>query len=239
MSNLRASSWIISLTLHGALALSLIEFSSGSAAFDQGTGADALLVEHGVPIESVVVLNDAADVVETAAVEPSQASEASPPPATPVALPEPPSAKPEESSEQASWLKAQPQRTEEREAARPQAQPRAQPEIAAVSEQHRAPAAQNGGDSDLFSAYLRQLREALERAKVNPNTEQAGRVLLRVSVDPSGKVLARDIIEGSGSKALDEAALASLDRASPLPALPAGMGEAPFEFSVPFKFSVH
>ncbi|MDB5570971.1 MAG: putative Protein TonB [Hyphomicrobiales bacterium] len=63
--------------------------------------------------------------------------------------------------------------------------------------------------------------------------KQEGEAAVRFTMDRSGKVLKAAILRTSGSKALDAAALDLLDRAQPLPALPASMKSAQIELVAP------
>jgi protein TonB len=85
-------------------------------------------------------------------------------------------------------------------------------------------------------AYLGQVRKTLERSKINPRSTQTGTVLVRFTVGPKGEVLSRTIERSSGSKLLDDAAMAALDRAAPFPPLPQAIASGPLEVQVPFRF---
>jgi TonB family protein len=99
-----------------------------------------------------------------------------------------------------------------------------------------AAAAHLGGDPTLFTKYLGELRARLEKSKVNPRSRQSGTVLLRFTIDASGQVLSREVAMSSGSRLLDDAAMAALDRAAPFPSMPQEAGRAPLVVSVPFQF---
>jgi protein TonB len=64
-----------------------------------------------------------------------------------------------------------------------------------------------------------------------------GTVIVRFTIDRDGRVAAKSIVTGSGHADLDAEALATLDRAQPLPAPPPEM-TAPRELVVPIQFSV-
>ncbi len=85
-------------------------------------------------------------------------------------------------------------------------------------------------------AYLGTLRKTLERSKVNPRSHISGTVLIRFTVGPKGQLLSREVKSSSGSKVLDDAAMAALDRASPFPPMPDDLAHGPIEVQVPFKF---
>ena len=93
------------------------------------------------------------------------------------------------------------------------------PQVATLIEQSSG-AAQEGGDTTQRRAYLGQVRKTLERSKVNPRSTISGTVLIRFTVGPKGELLSRTVQQSSGSKILDDAAMAALDRAAPFPPLP-------------------
>jgi protein TonB len=109
------------------------------------------------------------------------------------------------------------------------------PQVAALIEKSSG-AAQQGGDTTSRMAYLGQVRKSLEHSKVNPRSQMAGTVLIRFTVGPTGEVLSRVVQKSSGSKLLDDAAMASLDRAAPFPAMPQDLARGPLEVQVPFNF---
>ena len=70
---------------------------------------------------------------------------------------------------------------------------------------------QNVGNASLRIAYLSDVQKALERSKVNSDAWPPGTVLIGFTISPSGQVLMREVKKSSGSKVLDDAALATLD----------------------------
>jgi periplasmic protein TonB len=95
-----------------------------------------------------------------------------------------------------------------------------------------------GGDTTAHRAYLGKLRTHLERSKVNPRTTLIGTAIVRLMVGSNGELLSHEIVKSSGSKALDEAAIASIERASPFPPIPKDLDQKNIEVSVPYRFSV-
>ena len=95
-----------------------------------------------------------------------------------------------------------------------------------------------GGDATAHRAYLGKLRTHLEHSKVNPRTTLIGTAVVRLTVKSDGELVAHRIVKSSGSKLLDNAALASIEKAAPFPAIPDEVGKEMIEVSVPFKFSV-
>jgi TonB family protein len=67
---------------------------------------------------------------------------------------------------------------------------------------------------------------------------QQGTALLRFTVDRGGHVLAYSIDRTSGQETLDEAVVAMIERAQPLPAMPLEMPEARLELVVPVRFDL-
>jgi protein TonB len=118
------------------------------------------------------------------------------------------------------------------------------PQIAALEQeaviaQHESSGAEKkGGSTTAQRAYLGKLRTHLEQNKVNPRTQIVGTALVQFTVDAEGAVTSRKIVKSSGSEPLDEAALASIDRASPFPPIPKDVGRRTMQVSVPFKFTV-
>lgn len=118
------------------------------------------------------------------------------------------------------------------------------PQVAAVAQESVAAQRQSsslekkGGDTTAHSAYLGTLRSHLERNKVNPRSGFVGTAVVRFKVSSNGEVISREIVTSSGNKVLDEAALASIEKASPFPAMPEGLQREQIEVSVPFRFRV-
>jgi protein TonB len=95
-----------------------------------------------------------------------------------------------------------------------------------------------GGDTTAHLAYLGKLRSHLERNKVNPRTTFKGTAVIHFSVNAKGEITSRRIAKSSGSKILDDAALAAVDRSSPFPEIPDTLNREKIEVSVPFRFTV-
>jgi len=96
------------------------------------------------------------------------------------------------------------------------------------------------GLAGLDPAYARRLLASLERHKHYPRSARARRLegvtLLWIRMDRSGRVLSSRISESSGHRVLDHAVLATVRKASPLPALPASDARAELELIVPIAF---
>jgi protein TonB len=95
-----------------------------------------------------------------------------------------------------------------------------------------------GGDTTAHTAYLGTLRSHLEKHKVNPRTQIIGTAVVRFTVDANGGITARRVAKSSGSKILDDAALASIEKAAPFPPIPKNLERSHLEVAVPFRFTV-
>lgn len=82
----------------------------------------------------------------------------------------------------------------------------------------------------------------LEKHKSYPKSarrrHEQGTGLLRFRMDRSGRVLSFALARSSGFDSLDSEVLAMIERAQPLPALPAEMSEAVVEIVVPVQFAL-
>lgn len=247
---LRYTAWVLSAVLHGAIALSLLDFA-GREAMESGGGDDLFSVEHGITIEGIEKLGIDEATVQAVETPPSQFSVAQPQVEEvkadePVEEP-PPDVKTAELPEKTEVVQSID--GPEQDALRPEVpekdvpEPRPQqiatldlPEEIAVREERSAGPKQTGGDATTASAYLGKLRTHLGRNSVNPRSRLTGKVVVRFTVDPAGQVISREVTQSSGHRVLDDAAVASLDRASPLPAFTDGMRRDPLVVFVPFKF---
>lgn len=224
--------FLFSLGLHAALLLMLVGVTGG-AALDAGSGDDLVVVEQGIALEGLAKFGEAEEMIETVDIAPVQAADA-PKPVEEI--------KPEltdvvtatESPHEEQVVPDEPKPVEEEQPVQVPVQEQA-PQVATLIEKSSG-AAQEGGDTTSRMAYLGQVRKSLERSKVNPRSSLAGTVLIRFTVGPAGDVLSRVVQKSSGSKLLDDAAMASLDRAAPFPAMPQDLARGPLEVQVPFNF---
>ncbi|RAI57343.1 energy transducer TonB [Roseicella frigidaeris] len=92
------------------------------------------------------------------------------------------------------------------------------------------------------ASYISRLFAALERHKSYPQEARLRRIqgiaLLRFSMRRDGSVTAFRLLRSAGDPSLDEAVLAMIQRASPLPAPPDDLPGDPVELSVPIRFSL-
>lgn len=119
------------------------------------------------------------------------------------------------------------------------AQTRAQT-TAPPAEQAVAPRNATGASAAVSPAkWQSRLMAHLERRKKYPpaarKRREEGTVLVRFAIDGSGNVLSAGLVRSSGHPELDDAVLALVRRASPVPAPPPG---APHEITAPVRFSI-
>jgi len=91
-------------------------------------------------------------------------------------------------------------------------------------------------------SYLGRLLAQLNRFKQYPRTARQARiegvVMLHFVMDADGKVVSFEISKSSGRPVLDAEALALIQRAQPLPALPADFPTRTLDAVVPIEFSL-
>ena len=108
----------------------------------------------------------------------------------------------------------------------------------AQEEQQAASRAFEARRSQMLSLYNNKIYQALIRKALRPVTPARGRVVLELTVAPSGELLAHRVVESSGSATLDDAALTSLKRAAPFPSVPLDLGNEAQTMRVPFEYAV-
>jgi len=231
MDILRPTTWLVSLGLHAALLLCFVTFAAG-ASYDTGSGEDKFSTEQTIVVEGLTQFGGNEEVVE--AIETPPVQEATPP--QPL----------EEIKPELNDVIAATESTRSEEVAKDVPKPVKEEKPVEVAVQEQAPtvattqetlgAKQEGGSTTQRRAYLGSLSKTIERAKVNPRSRQAGTVMVRFTVRPDGSLVSRTIERSSGSKVLDDAAVAALDRAAPFPPMPQDVAQGPIEVSVPFEF---
>ncbi|MHB2264931.1 energy transducer TonB family protein [Aliihoeflea sp. PC F10.4] len=99
----------------------------------------------------------------------------------------------------------------------------------------------NAAGNAAVSNYPGQIATRLRRALQYPREAQRqgirGEVHVRFTVSAGGQASGITVARSSGSPVLDQAAIATVQRASPFPAIPAGAGRASWPFTVPLVFS--
>ena len=89
------------------------------------------------------------------------------------------------------------------------------------------------------TAWRGKLVSHLNRFRRFPPGLGSGTTRVGFTIDAEGRVTATDIVTGSGNLALDAAARALIERASPFPPPPAGVSGKGLSFVVPIHFDGH
>ena len=117
----------------------------------------------------------------------------------------------------------------------------AQPSVAPAAP--TPPAAAPTGSGEGRDSFLGRLLAQLNRFKQYPRTARQahieGVVMLHFVMDAQGKVISYEIAKSSGRPILDTEALALIQRAQPLPALPADFPTRTLDAIVPIEFSLN
>jgi len=113
-----------------------------------------------------------------------------------------------------------------------------QVEQVAVVEQQAASKGQEGGDATVYRAYLGSISKHVEKSKVKPSRLLRGTVVVRFTLDRKGTVLQREVAQSSGSRELDEAAIKTIDSASPFPPIPENVPREEIVLTQQFRFVV-
>jgi periplasmic protein TonB len=229
---LRALTWLLSLAIHAGLALALF-LSPGGAALQQGTGTDLMVVQQGVALEGLTALGQ-----DEATVQPVDA----PPPqlAQPVQQQQVQPVQDTQVLQSAEGPEQQLDVTPKtKQAEQPKEQVATAVQETTVQQMQSSGKAETGGNTNALNAYIGALRSRLEKSKVNPRSDYIGTAIVRFTVDADGKLLSREIQQSSGSTVLDDAALASIDKAAPFPAMPSDLNRQQFTLAVPYHFTVH
>jgi protein TonB len=104
-------------------------------------------------------------------------------------------------------------------------------------EQEQASHALEARRKQLSSLYHRDIFMTLLRHRVDPHSGRTGRVVVLATIASSGELVTRTVTESSGSDVLDRAALATVDKSAPFPAIPRELGSDPMTLRVPFEYS--
>jgi protein TonB len=243
---------MLSVAVHAAMLL-LVLSRSESPALEEGNGRNDLRVVVSVNIETGDLSGldtknqQAANAAPRVMQQPEPVQEDSKNVESPKAEP-PPVPKPQTEMEkpQPEFLEAKPME-EKRSPSRelpvappathePQQSPASPTD--AQEEQQQASRPSEGSRIQLFSLYKGKVLRVVTRRSLNPRSSRAGRVVVLVTISPSGELISRTIAESSGSDILDNAALATVDRSAPFPAMPRELGPDPLELRIPFEFSV-
>lgn len=238
MNVLRATAILLSLLIHGSIGYGMLPDlqNSNIEALDLGKGTDIVLVQQGIATEGISKLGDAMETIETTEIVPVQEQQSKPPEEV----------KPDELRDvitsDASDVEADAVKTDEPpplETPPPEPQvveTKQQPEQVAIVTEQSSGEAKSGGNAREFGLYLGKINDHVQRAKVNPRTTVAGTVVMKFTIGVDGTLLSKEIATSSGSKLLDDAATAAIDRAAPFPPIPPEVSVKPLAFTQPFKF---
>lgn len=249
-SALRALTWIVSAALHAGIALSLVSLGAGETSYEAGDGSDLFAIEHGIALEGLSQIGKPSDTIDSMRETPQEAQAASTPPTPPVEEKppeeiEPVKETPPELAEKSEVITAKAEEVEEQEILRDTPKEETKPpEVAAAEpvppvaarEERSVARKQSGGDTSIRQAYLGKVRSRIEAQKVLPKKHALGTVVVRFTVDAKGQIVSREVVSGSGSPALDAAALDAVTRAAPFPSFPSGLSQPHLIVTVPFHF---
>jgi protein TonB len=102
------------------------------------------------------------------------------------------------------------------------------------------PGAESQGARLGLESWLTQFAAQIRRAASYPTgATGSGTAQVSVTVARNGRLVSRRLTGSAGSPALDQAALAAIDRAQPFPPFPASMPEAQISRTVPLHLRPH
>lgn len=87
----------------------------------------------------------------------------------------------------------------------------------AAEERETARVQQDARDQDLIDRYIRQIRQKIENAFINPVPQSKLSCVIRIRMIPGGEVVSASIEQSSGNPAFDRQAAVAVEKASPLP----------------------
>ena len=91
--------------------------------------------------------------------------------------------------------------------------------------------------NEVLSLYNSQVYKTLIKNAIRPKATQKGRVVVELTLAPSGELLDHRVVESSGSPSLDKIAMTSLERAAPFPPVPAEVNKQSHTMRVPFEYA--
>jgi protein TonB len=239
----RLTAAILALGLHGALLFALFtRIAHDPLALAAGDGTDRFTVVASVTLEAGDLFTQSA---QNAAIE-APASTARPQERREEELPKPdmqtadtpplpmPEERPKEDTERPAETAQQPPPPDRQPAAVTQPASAA----SAAQDEQQAAAALAAQRDKLWSAYQIELHAAVERSKIKVQAMRAAVVKVEATIAPSGQLLSQSIAESSGIAELDRAAIASVRRAAPFPAIPPEVSLNPLTVIIPFEYRV-
>jgi protein TonB len=111
------------------------------------------------------------------------------------------------------------------------------PSSEAQEEQRAATRAFEAHRNEVLSLYNSRVYQALMKNALRPKTMQTGRVVLELTLGPSGELLNHHVVVSSGSSMLDRTAMTSLERAAPFPPVPPEVSKQSHTLRVPFEYA--
>jgi TonB family protein len=92
----------------------------------------------------------------------------------------------------------------------------------------------------LRTTWQKELAAHLDKYKRYPGdrSHQSAQIIIKFELDRTGHVVSTDIVKSSGDQAFDDAALAMMRRADPVPAPPPLVADEALSFSMPIIFRV-
>lgn len=232
MSFLRPLAVLLSLGVHVALAAAFITSEPATSAFDDGSGSDAFSSEMTITLEGSSMLGGAEELIETVDIAPVQQMTAT----EPVETKEPELKDIVTSSEATTEAPVEVPEAKPIEEEKPKEVTMQEVAPMVATEQQNVGSKLSGGEVTARRLYMGSVAKKLQRNKVNPRSTQSGTVLVGFTLDKQGAILTHSIVQSSGSKLLDDAAIASLERAAPFPPLPGEVTSSSLELQVPFRF---
>jgi protein TonB len=232
MQLLRPIAVFLSVAAHAAIGLAFVTSEPAMTAFDEGDGSDAFSTELTVSIEGSSMLGGMEEVVEAMDIAPVQEAVK----AEPVETEEPELKDIVTAAEAPTEAPMEIEKPEEVKEEKPVEMSAVEVAPTVAAEQQSVGSKASGGDITARRAYMGEVAKKLHRNKVNPRSQLTGTVLLRFTLDPRGEILTRTVYQSSGSKVLDDAAIAALERSAPFPPLPNTIASGPLEMQVPFRF---
>ena len=88
----------------------------------------------------------------------------------------------------------------------------------------------------LKASWGAEIAANIERRKRPISGRETGTAVIRLSVATNGTLQSARITRSSGSPVIDNAALATVQRAGRLPQAPAGLDEPSYTFDLPIRF---
>ncbi|MGO8777859.1 MAG: energy transducer TonB [Rhodomicrobium sp.] len=240
MSWVRAGAILAAFGVHAAAAAALLSFGANAPeALQSGAGKDDLSIvatvtmqsEESIGLDAVTAEHQDASAAAKPAPQPEVKQEAKKEDA--IEMQPPP---PEESAPPQAPIQEKPvEKQVEKQEARPAA-----PSVASAAqeEQHAMNRDLEARRSQLFSLYNAEIYRAIMTHALRPARRQEGRVIVELTLAPSGALLDHRILKSSGSDLLDRTALASLERAAPFPPAPGEVSKGPYRLSIPFEYAL-